>query len=298
MKFLISGATGLVGSTLASAWRSQGHAVYTLTRHKDPDRPKAIYWLPPDRAPDLESLEGFDVVVHLAGEPIAGGRWTAKKKAAIQSSRVDSTLLLAQTLAALKTPPKTLICASAIGYYGHRGDILLSETDAPGEGFLPEVCVAWEKAATPALTKNIRVVHVRTGIVCSLQGGALPMMKRPFEWGVGGPLGSGAQYMSWITLEDLCGIFRFLIRDESIQGPVNAVAPNPVTNKIFSEQLAAALHRPCFIHVPAGLVRLALGEMADALLLSSTRVIPTVLQAHEYRFLFPELRGALQHLLR
>jgi uncharacterized protein (TIGR01777 family) len=297
MKILISGASGMVGSTLAAAWRSQGHQVLTLVRDAAKAGANAMLWSPPEKGPDPRLLEGLDAMIHLAGEPIAT-RWTPRRKAAIFSSRVETTRLLAQAFAQLTAPPKVWLCASAIGYYGDRGDAVLTEQDPPGQGFLPEVCAAWEAAAAPAKTAGIRVVHLRTGIVLSLQGGALPVMKRPFEWGVGGPIGTGAHWMSWITLEDLCGIIRYAVRDSSLQGPVNAVTSQPVTNAEFSAQLAAILHRPAFFHVPPKALRLIFGEMADALLLASTRVKPAVLEARGHAFLFPDLRGALQHLIR
>jgi uncharacterized protein (TIGR01777 family) len=298
MKLLISGASGMVGSTLASAWRSQGHHVLTLVRDASKRRPNTVLWEPPHTGPDLNALEELDAVIHLAGETIAEGRWTPRRKAAILASRVDTTQLLAKTFSQLKVPPKTWICASAIGYYGDRGATVVTEEDAPGKGFLPEVCQAWEAAADPAHALGLRVVHVRIGMVLSLQGGALPSMKRPFEWGVGGPIGAGTQYMSWITLEDLCGIIRYAVREKTLQGPVNAVTSQAVTNAEFSKALAAVLHRPHFFHWPAAVARMALGEMADALLLASVRVKPAVLEARKYPFLFPELRGALEHLLR
>lgn len=299
MKVLVSGATGLIGSTLVSAWRTQAHRVWTLVR--DPSRagPNVILWAPPDRGPDPAAIEGLDAVVHLAGASIADGRWTEARKAELRASRIGTTRLLADTLARLKNPPKTWICASAIGYYGDRGDTPLTETSARGSGFIADLCAEWEAAAEPARRQGIRVAHLRTGIVLSRQGGALPPLARPFFCGLGGPLGSGRQVMSWITLEDVCGAIRHVLISPKLQGPINLTAPQPVTNAEFSRTLAHVLHRPAFMRVPAPAIQMMWGrEKADALLLSGAYVQPAVLESSGYRFLFPDLRGALRHLFR
>jgi len=298
MKFLVSGAKGLIGASLVSAWRSQGHHVLALVRPPGQSSPNTILWDPPHQAPDLQRMEGLDAVVHLSGAPIARGRWTPARKEVIRSSRIDSTRLLAHTLSRLKTPPKVWINASAVGFYGNRGQEILTEKSAPGHGFLSDVCKAWEAAADLGNKKATRIVHLRTGIVLSLQGGTLPLMKYPFQWGLGGPLGSGHQYISWITLEDVCGIIRQAVTDTRFHGPINVVSPAPVTNLEFSKTLAATLHRPCLVRVPASVARFVLGEMADALLFSSIRAKPAALEQWGYRFLFPDLSHALQHLLR
>lgn len=198
----------------------------------------------------------------------------------------------------MSAPPRTWVSASAIGYYGDRGDAMVSEQDPPGQAFLPSLCSAWEAATALTPPCDTRIVHLRIGIVLSLQGGVLPAMKRPFDWGVGGPLGDGTQVMSWITLEDLCGIIRYIIRESSIHGAVNAVTPHAVTNAEFSSRLAAILHRPALLRLPQPLARMVLGEMSDALLFASVRVKPAVLEEKGFPFLFPTLAGALNHLLR
>jgi hypothetical protein len=236
-------------------------------------------------------------VVHLAGENIASGRWTASKKAMIQDSRVRGTALLCGALAGLSRPPRVLVSASAIGYYGNRGDEILHEASDPGDGFLPRVCVEWEKATEPAAHAGIRVVRLRFGIILSARGGALPRMLTPFRLGVGGVLGSGLQYMSWVALEDVAGIIRHAIERDALSGPVNAVSPSPLTNREFTRTLAGALRRPAVFPLPAPMARLALGEMADALLLASARVEPRALKASGYGFRHPDLPGALRAIL-
>jgi uncharacterized protein (TIGR01777 family) len=246
---------------------------------------------------DAVSLEGLDAFVHLAGENIAAGRWTAARKEAIRNSRVMGTRLLCDALAGLSRPPKTLLCASAIGYYGDRWEDTLTEESPAGKGFLPEVCREWEAAAEPAAKKGIRVVHLRFGVVLTPAGGALARMLPPFRAGLGGTLGSGRQYVSWVALDDLPGIVLHALTREELRGPVNAVAPRPVTNREFTEALGKILSRPTFFPVPALALRVAFGEMADALLLASARVFPRRLEETGYRFRFPELHAALRHLL-
>jgi len=236
--------------------------------------------------------------VHLAGEPIAEGRWTQEKKRRILESRVKGTRLIAETLAKLNEKPRVLVSASAIGFYGDRGDEVLLEESASGEDFLSEVCREWEKATLAASQAGIRVVHLRIGIVLSAEGGALAKMLTPFKLGVGGRVGGGRQYMSWITLDDLVGVIRRALADESLRGPVNAVAPQAVTNEEFTKALGRVLGRPTFLPVPAFAARLAFGEMADALLLSSARVEPARLKEAGYEFSQTEVEGALRHVLK
>lgn len=291
MNILISGASGLIGSAIKTALHARGDRVLSLTR-RVARSDSEITWDPAANVLNPSRLVDIDGVIHLAGENIAAGRWTAAQKARIRDSRVQGTGLLAQTLAQLPAPPSAFISASAIGYYGNRGDELLTEDSSPGEGFLPEVSVAWERAAHPAAEAGIRTVHPRIGIVLSRNGGALAKMRLPFKLGLGGTIGSGNQYMSWITLDDLVSVFLFALDNESISGAVNAVSPTPVTNREFTKTLARVLSRPAIFPVPAFAVKLALGEMADALLLASTRVISTRLE--NTAFAHSDLESALQ----
>lgn len=295
MKVAVTGATGLVGSALVPVLATAGHEVVRLVRAM-PTAGGDIHWDPAAGRLDAASLEGLDAVVHLAGERITG-RWTAAKKARIRSSRVQGTRLLAETLARLTRPPKALVCASAVGYYGERGTEVVREESPPGAGFLAEVCREWEAAARPAAEKGIRVVHLRIGVVLSAAGGALALMLTPFKLGLGGRVGSGRQYMSWIAIDDLAGIIPHALTNESLRGPVNAVAPQPVTNLEFTKTLGRVLGRPTIFPMPAFAARLAFGEMADELLLASTRVEPARLIASGYKFRAPELEAALRRLL-
>jgi hypothetical protein len=256
-----------------------------------------IEWDPAAGTIDRAALAGIDAVVHLAGENIAAHRWTEKQKEKIRASRVDGTRLLAETLVAMNPRPRVWVCASAIGFYGDRGDEQLDEASRPGEGFLPDVCEQWEGATRPAADAGIRVVNVRSGVVLSPAGGALKMMLPPFRLGVGGRLGSGRQYMSWIGLDDAIGAIQYALLTDSLHGPVNLVSPQPVTNYEFTKTLGRVLGRPTIFPVPAPLARLAFGEMADALLLASARVHPAKLLTSGYKFRHGELESALRHLL-
>ncbi len=296
MKILISGSHGLIGSALIPLLEQEGHTVMRLSRIKDGS--PGIVWDPLAEAAHPAPYEGFDAVIHLAGDSIADGRWTQAKKARIRDSRVKGTHQLAQTLSKLQHPPKVLISGSAIGFYGNRGDETLTETSAPGQDFLPDVCKAWEAAAAPAAKKGIRIVHLRTGIVLSPKGGALKKMLLPFKLGVGGILGEGKQWMSWIDLEDMVQGILFVLKNDSVKGPVNFTAPQPVTNADYTQTLGNVLGRPTVLPMPAFAARLAFGEMADALLLASTRVEPTALQKSGFKFRYPQLEGSLRHLLR
>jgi len=296
MKILVSGSHGLVGKTLIKALEIDGHEIYRLVRHA-PDSSKEIEWSPERYSIAISMIEGFDAVCHLAGESIASGRWSDEKKLKIRESRTKGTKLLSDALANLRHPPKTLISASAIGYYGNRGDEVLTEASAPGGDFLSEVCVEWEKATEHATTMGIRVVNTRFGIILDKEGGALAKMLPPFRMGIGGRIGDGRQWMSWIALDDVVGALKFVLANEALSGPVNFVAPNPVTNAEFTKALGQALSRPTFFPIPAFGVRLAFGEMADALLLSSQKVAPKTLQNAQYQFRYPELRNALQKIL-
>lgn len=301
MKILISGSTGLVGSAVVPALQSSGQETIRLVRSSTSGmqpQDRSITWEPSSGQLSATDLEGIDAAVHLAGENIAASRWTPQQKARIRGSRVAGTRLLAETLAKLKAPPKTLVCASAIGFYGDRADQRLDEDSLPGIGFLADTCREWEAAAKPAADRGIRVVHLRTGVVLASQGGALAKMLTPFRLGVAGIIGSGQQYMSWISLDDLVSVISFALSKETLRGPVNAVAPNPVTNHEFTKTLGRVLRRPTVFPMPAFAARLAFGEMADGLLLASTRVEPKRLIDAGFRFRYPDLEAALVHALK
>ena len=296
MKLLISGSHGLVGKALIKSLEAQGHEIFRLVRHP-PDSDSQVEWSPDRYSIALARLEGFDAVVHLAGESIASGRWSEEKKRKIRESRVKGTKLLSDALANLTRPPRSLISASAIGYYGNRGDEVLTETSAPGDDFLAGVCVDWEKATEHAAEKGIRVVNTRFGIILDSEGGALAKMLPPFRMGVGGRVGSGKQWMSWIALDDVVGGIEHVLANEGVRGPINFVAPNPVRNAEFTKTLGRVLSRPTILPIPAFGVRLAFGEMADALLLSSQRVEPQRLNEAGYQFGYSALEAALRHAL-
>ncbi len=300
MKILVTGSTGLIGSALVSFLTTGGHEVTRLVRSESKrttDSIPVLVWDPASGKVDAAGLEALDGVIHLAGESIAAARWTTAQKSRIVESRVKGTRLLAETLAKLSLPPKVLICSSAIGYYGNRGDEELIEGSSSGSDFLSRVCCEWEAAASPALKKGIRVVHLRTGIVLSPKGGALAKMLLPFQLGVGGVIGNGRQFMSWIALDDVVGACHYVLLNDSLRGPVNAVAPNPVTNQVFTKTMGKVLRRPTVFPLPAFAARLGFGEMADALLLSSARVVPRKLQDSGYHFRFSDLENALRHIL-
>ncbi len=296
MKILVTGATGLVGTEVVALLGSAGHEVFRLTR-KPPKEANDLRWNPDAGEIPKARLEGLDAVVHLAGENIAEARWSPEVKERIRKSRVQGTKLLCETLAQLQSPPKTLICASAIGFYGNRGDEVLTEASPPGTGFLPDLCREWEAAAEPARQKGIRVVHLRIGVVLSPKGGALAKMLTPFKLGLGGVIGNGRQYWSWIAVDDVAGAVLHALSHAEIAGPVNVVSPNPTTNYDFTKTLGGVLHRPTIFPMPAFAARLALGEMADDLLLGSNRVVPERLQQTGYPFRCPTLEFALRHLL-
>jgi len=296
MNILVTGASGLVGSALASSLTSTGHGVTRLVRRQLHSGEKAARWDPLAGTIDASAFEGVDAVVHLAGENIAE-RWTAAKKVNIRDSRIKGTQVLCEALARLASPPKVLVSASAIGYYGDRGEEPLSEESAPGRGFLAEVCRVWEATTEPARQTGLRVVQLRFGVVLSPAGGALAKILPPFRLGLGGMLGSGRQYMSWIALDDAIGAIQHAIVTDSLQGPINAVAPQAVTNQEFTKTLGKVLGRPTVVPLPAFATRVMFGEMADELLLASARVQPAKLLASGYRFRYPELEGALRHLL-
>jgi uncharacterized protein (TIGR01777 family) len=296
MKILISGSHGLVGTALMDSLKADGHDIFRLVRHY-PGSPSEIEWSPDRYSIALSQIEGFDGVVHLAGESIAEGRWTDEKKKRIRESRVKGTRLLGDALANLTQQPKVMISASAVGYYGNRGDETLTEASSPGDDFLSEVCVEWEKATDLAKEKGIRTVNSRFGIILDKDGGALKKMLPPFKMGIGGRIGDGKQWMSWIALDDVVGAIKFALTNDLLQGPVNFVAPNPVRNAEFTKTLGRVLSRPTIFPIPAFGVRLAFGEMADALLLSSQKVQPARLEAVGYEFQYSNLNDALRRAI-
>lgn len=301
MKVIVTGSTGLVGRALIRSLLADGHEVTRLVRGRSQGfrapGTAAVHWDPERGEIDAQALEGHDAAVHLAGESVAEGRWDDEKKRRIRESRVKGTSLLAGALAGLSAKPSVLVSASATGFYGDRGAEILREESTSGSDFLSEVCREWEKATLQASQAGIRVVHLRIGVVLSGEGGALQKMLTPFKLGLGGKVGSGSQYMNWITLEDLNGVIRRAIEDESLSGPVNAVAPQQVTNEEFTKALGRVLGRPTIFAVPAFAARLAFGEVADALLMASTRVEPARLKEAGFQFRQPEIEGALRSVL-
>ena len=297
MRVAVTGASGLIGGALVPFLRAGGHDVLRMVR-RTPRAQDEARWDPESGELDASALGSLDAVVHLAGENIAGGRWTESRKARLRASRVGPTRLLAEALARLKRKPQVLVSASALGYYGHRGDTWLTEKDSPADDFLGRLSVEWERATAPAQEAGIRVVSPRIGIVLSPAGGALAKMLLPFKAGLGGVVGPGTQYMSWIALDDLVGVIQHVLDRSDLAGPVNAVTPSPVTNAELTKTLGRVLGRPTLMPVPAFALRLALGEMADALLLSSQRVLPEKLQRLRYPFVEQRLERALHTVLR
>ncbi len=302
MHVLVSGSSGLIGQALLAALRGLGHSATCLLRpstHVPLDfNFGKLPWDPEKNYIDAEGMHRIDTVVHLAGENIAAGRWTPEQKKKIRDSRINSTRLLVGAIITRKEIPKVLLCASAIGYYGERGADLLKESSPAGSGFLPETCRDWEAAAEPAVKAGVRVVYLRIGVVLSRKGGALAKMLLPFRLGVGGKIGSGNQYMSWIAIDDVVGAILHAAQTESVRGPLNTAAPNPVTNTEFTKTLGRVLGRPTLFPMPSFAARAAFGEMADDLLLSSTRVDASLLASSGYACKFPQLEPALRHLLK
>jgi len=301
MKILVAGATGMVGSALVPALANDGHTVCRLVRRETRTEGGAagafdVAWDPATGELGGAAV-GADAVVNLAGASIAGGRWTADRKRLLRTSRVDSTRALVSAMGQMNVKPSVLINASAIGFYGDRGEELLPEASRPGSGFLASVAQDWESEARKAESFRARVVIARFGIILARHAGALPKLMLPFRFGVGGRISSGKQWMSWITLEDVVGILQGALMDVMLAGPINVVAPEPVTNLAFTRELAKALHRPALFPAPAFALRLAVGEMADALLLASQRVVPTMLLRAGYNFMSPQLAPALAKVL-
>jgi len=298
-RILVSGASGPIGSALLPSLKSSGAHIWRLTRRTGKPPATDEHQIPWDPMQPIspEAVSGFDAVIHLAGESIVG-RWTDQKKKEIRDSRVKGTSNLASALAHAKDKPQVFICSSAIGYYGNRGDELLTEQSVSGAGFLSEVCCEWEAAAQIAASARIRTVRIRTGIVLSPKGGALGEMVIPFKLGVGGRIGSGRQWMSWIDIQDMVGAIHHILKNDLLHGPVNLVAPKPVTNAEFTRTLASVLSRPAIFPVPAFVVKLAFGEMGETALLGSQRVEPTQLVMSGYPFRYIDLRASFNHLLK
>jgi uncharacterized protein (TIGR01777 family) len=300
MNIAISGSTGLIGTTLKNYFLRNGHQVSEITRH--PGRSKKfsrIYFDPKKNYIDAESLEGHDVIIHLAGANIAGQRWTDSYKKEILESRIQSTKLLVNTITKMNNRPKIFLCASAVGYYGNRDpQVPVNERSNAGHGFLPEVCHEWENASADLILLGVRLVYMRFGVVLSKKGGALAKMLMPFYAGVGGKLGSGKQKMSWIALDEISSIVDFILSHDEISGPVNFVSPNPVTNKEFTKALGKVIHRLTILPMPAFAVRLLFGEMGQSLLLEGCHAVPEILQKHGYQFLYPTIETALQQVIR
>ncbi len=293
----ITGSNGLIGRTLCSVLTTGDHRVVRLVRDRSTQRPGDAHWNPVDGTVEEERLQGIDAVVHLAGEPLLGLRWTEEKKKRIWASRVEGTENLARALARLRPPPRVLVSASAVGLYGNQGDRTLRESDRPGRGFLAELCQAWEEATRPAARMGIRVVHLRIGLVLTPEGGALGTMLLPFKIGGGGRIGSGRQYVSWIDHDDLLSLILHVIHTSSIRGAVNATAPYPVPNSTFTDTLGRVLERPTLLPVPGLAIHALFGEMGKEMLLNGQRVQPAVAEATGFEFVYPGLEESLRHQL-
>ncbi len=294
MDILVTGASGLIGSTLCKVLEQKRHGVSRLSR--DPHhRPT---WDPEAGILDWGKSGSFDAVIHLAGENIASGRWTGSRKRRIRDSRVQGTRLLAEALAAMPSPPRLLISASAVGFYGSRGDFWLDESSRAGEGFLSEVCQAWEQATQPAIEAGTRVVYLRLGVVLAQEGGFLERLVPVFRCGLGGVMGSGQQYLSWVTLSDVIRAIEFILKHDDLSGPVNLCTPNPVTNRELTKLLGHVLHRLTVLPVPAFVIKTLLGEMGRELILASQRVKPRVLLDAGFEFEHAEIEGALKTLIK
>lgn len=296
MKILISGSSGHIGSRLVDSLNKVGHEIYRLVRFKSLENKNSVYMNYKDGDYDPEHFEGFDVVIHLAGENILG-RWTKRKKERIENSRVNSTSMLVNVLEEIKDKPDTFICASAVGFYGDRGDMILTEESERGRGFLPQVSERWENEAAKAEKLGIRVVNLRTGMVLDPEEGALKKMVLPFKLGMGGNLGSGKQYWSWISIDDEVAAIEHIMKSGELNGPVNLVSPQPARNSEFTEELGKVLNRPAFMHIPEFVLNTLLGDMSRELFLCSTRVLPEKLLNSGFKFKHDELSKVLEDYL-
>ena len=297
MNIAVTGASGLIGSALVDSLTSKGHAVYRIVRAKSQEDGTDIEWIPENGDWDTAFVNGLGGIVHLAGENIASDRWTKEKKEKIRNSRIYGTRSLCKNILKLAKVPDVFVCASAIGFYGDRGNDIMTEESAKGYRFLSEVCEKWEGEAAVVTSANIRVVNLRFAMVLSADGGAVPEMLSAFKKGVGGRLGSGKQYVSWIAIDDAINVIHHVLTDSSLSGPVNAVSPQPVTNKVFTKTLGKIIKRPTFIPMPAFSARLVFGEMADELLLASTRVEPAKLVNSGFKFKYPGIDEALRSVI-
>jgi hypothetical protein len=297
MKILISGSHGFIGSAVFESLKKQGHTLRRLIRPMQAAHSDEVFWTPAEQYIERSKLTGTEAVIHLAGENIFG-RWNDKKKQAIYDSRIAGTAFLCKTLADLTPAPKVLVCASAIGYYGSRGEHECIETADPGSGFLSQVCQDWEAATEPAAAAGIRVVNLRFGLVLGKEGGSLAKLLGAFKMGLGGPLGDGQQWVSWISLADAVRSIELVLNDGSLAGPVNVVSPHPVRNKEFAHAMGRALHRPEVVPVPKSLLHFMFGDFAEQTLLASTKVLPHKLQQVEFQFLHPNLDEALHAILQ
>ena len=295
-KVLISGASGLLGSAYSDYLSKKGHTVFRLVR-REPAAENELFWDPMTGELELKNIEGFDSIINYSGKNIGLGRWTKKSKKVIYDSRLQSTTLLSESIAKLDNPPESFLSSSAVGYYGECGIEFVNEGAEPGEGFLSDLCAKWEKATMPAVKAGVRVIQLRSGVVLSAKGGALAKMLTPFKLGLGGRLGNGRQYMSWIMIDDHVGALYHLMTSDNIQSPVNVVSPEPVTNREFTKILAKVLHRPAVFPVPAFVLKTLLGQVADEILLSSTRAIPQLLMGSGFEFKYPALEDALNRCL-
>ncbi|MCH7818173.1 MAG: TIGR01777 family protein [Candidatus Marinimicrobia bacterium] len=295
-KVLISGASGLLGSACSEYFSNKGHAVFKLVR-REPNSDNEIFWNPMKGELDLMKIEGFGSIINFSGKNIGLGRWTEKSKKVIYDSRIQSTTLLSESISKLNNPPESFMSSSAVGYYGETGRALVNEGVEPGKGFLSDLCVKWEKATMPAVKAGVKVIQLRSGVVFSAKGGALAKMLTPFRIGIGGRLGDGSQYLSWIMIEDYVRAVYHLMTFENIQSPVNIVSPEPVTNREFTKILAKVLNRPAIIPIPAFVLKTLLGQVAEEILLSSTRAIPQLLMGSGFEFKYPELEDALKRCL-